>query len=182
MELAYGSPAHLGLVIPHDPVTGAVVPAAAWAADAVLAVSAPRVYEGAYHAVQTGEEGTIDVVLRRPRDLSITYQLTDAWTAETLIRHPLRALAGPARAVRMLRALEKIQEAGQPVTVIVRPYGVLTPYLLLGVSPDAPLETREIRVVATFRHYRPESLSLAEPVQDEDVAAVSQIVTLGVLA
>ena len=182
MAIAYGSTAHLGLVVPHDPITGAAIPAAAWAADAVLSVSAPRIYEGAYHAVQTGAEGTIDVVLRRPRELSITYQLTDAWSAETLLRHPLRALSGPGRAYRMLQALEKIQEAGQPITVVVAPYGVLTPYLLLGVSPAAPVESRQIQVTCTFRHYRPASLSLAEVVQDEDVAAVAQIVTLGVLA
>lgn len=160
------NPAQLGVLIPQDPLTGALRIDQAIVFDLLTSVSFTHGGSVARHPIQSGREGPADAIHEEPPRCSLSGSFVDK--PMTTGRVPY---SEPDRCLAMGRALADLKARRQLLTVVL-PMRTLVDHAIatLELSPD-PAGV-EVSASLTLEHVRVVSLTLVPAVADSDSKAL----------
>lgn len=169
------NPAQLGVLIPQDPLTGALRIDEAITFDLLTSVSFSHGGSVARHPIQAGSEGPTDAIHEEPSRCSLSGSFVDKPLPAGRISLPFPFseldFSEPDRCLAMGRALAELKAKRQLVTAVL-PMFVLADRAIatLELSPD-PAGV-EVSASLTLEHVRVVSLTLVPAVADSDSKAL----------
>lgn len=164
------NPAQLGVLIPQDPLTGALRIDQAIVFDLLTSVSFTHGGSVARHPIQSGREGPADAIHEEPPRCSLSGSFVDKPMTTGRVPLPL-PYSEPDRCLAMGRALADLKARRQLLTVVL-PMRTLVDHAIatLELSPD-PAGV-EVSASLTLEHVRVVSLTLVPAVADSDSKAL----------
>jgi hypothetical protein len=168
------NPAQLGVVIPQEPLTGALRFDQAIAFDLLTQVSFQSQGAVARHPIQSGREGPSDSILEEPERCTISAVFADK---PLEIGFVINAnFPAPDRCLGLATDLRNLKAKRQLLTMIL-PGRVLADRAIsmLEITPSA--DGAQVDITITLEHVRVVSLTLIPAVADSDTIALGSQTT-----
>jgi hypothetical protein len=175
MSLQRFAPHHWGLILPQDPLTGAL--GKPWIADGVLDVTIDHPAELVEYPVELDALNPTGGVIFGADTFSVQFRCSNTYSPGIQPE-----MVGPDRALKIRDAFMRLRDRRLPVAVLVRGDGLVRNRIIGPVSEERPKETAEILLSVTFGRWDPVSLERTAVQQDADLIALGgQIVSGGQL-
>ena len=164
------NPAQLGVLIPQDPLTGALRLDQAIIFDLLTQVSYQSQGAVARHPVQSGREGPSDSILEEPERCTISAVFSDKTFTVGLAQIPV-PFSEPDRCLAKAQQLANMKSKRQLVTAVL-PGRVLADRAISMLETTPSADGAQVDVTLTLEHVRVVSLTLIAAVADSDTIAL----------
>lgn len=169
------NPAQLGVVIPQEPLTGALRFDQAIAFDLLTQVSFQSQGAVARHPVQSGREGPSDSILEEPERCTLSAVFSDKTFTAGLVQVPV-PFSEPDRCLGKAQQLLTLKAKRQLLTVVL-PGRVLADRAISMLETTPSADGAQVDITMTLEHVRVVSLTLIPAVADSDTIALGSQTT-----